>query len=80
MGAVLWSGWEGWRCRVGLKGYFLCVFFLLVSKPAAASLPPPASCLGSPSPTTLLGPKRSCQVHSPPTHPPTQRQGKENQA
>lgn len=27
MGAVLWSGWEGWRCRVGLKGYFLCVFF-----------------------------------------------------
>lgn len=27
VGAVLWSGWEGWRCRVGLKGYFLCVFF-----------------------------------------------------
>lgn len=37
-------GWRGRRCRVGPKGYFLFVFFLLVSKTAAPSLPPPASC------------------------------------
>lgn len=29
---------------MGPKGYFLFVFFLLVSKTAAPSLPPPASC------------------------------------